>query len=332
MLILQEFYLKEMVMDDKFIESVRDNIRLRGYSIATEKTYILWIKRFIYFIDNQHPLKVDTSRIKDYLTYLATKGHVSINTQKTALNALVYLYQKVLKREVGDLGFKLATKQRTLPTVLTPREVQLILSQLSGRNRLIIGLLYGSGLRVSECLRLRVQDIDLDSFAIVVRDGKGNKDRRTILSTQLEQRLEQQIAIAIEVQEKDSEKGVGSSMSPALTRKYPSAPYSPAWAYVFPSSKLCAHPLTGELCRHHLHHSVVRKFLKIAVKKAGILNKRVTCHTFRHSFATHMLASGVDIRTVQEMLGHNDVKTTQIYTHVLGRHFAGAISPLDRLG
>lgn len=318
-------------MSQEFIELVRENMRLRGYSMATEKTYILWIKRFLDFTEDQHPQEIAPSRITDYLSYLANKRHVSVNTQKTVLNALVYLFQKYLRRKVGDLGFTLASKQRQLPTVLTPREVQSILSQLVGRNRLIIGLLYGSGLRVSECLRLRVQDIDLESYAVTVRNGKGNKDRQTILSSKLEQSLELQIESAIRVQEKDKEKGVGSSMNPALVRKYPSAPFSPAWAYIFPSPQLCVHPLTGELCRHHLHPSVVRKFLQIAVRKAGILHKRVTCHTFRHSFATHALATGSDIRTVQEMLGHNDVSTTQIYTHVLGRHYAGTISPLDRL-
>jgi integron integrase len=320
-----------VLMGSKFLESLRQNMRLRGYSLSTEKTYILWIKRFIHFTGEEHPQSVDLSQITAYLTYLASERHVSVNTQKTALNALAYLFEKFLKREMGDLGFKLATRQRQLPTVLVPSQVGQILSMLSGRNRLIIELLYGSGLRVSECLRLRIQDVDLNRLSLNVRDGKGRKDRQTILASKLKSGLEGQIAKAIEVQKKDKEQGIGSSMNPALQIKYPKAPYTPAWAFIFPSSRWCAHPLTGETCRHHLHSSVVRKFLQIAVRQAGIDKQRVGCHTFRHSFATQMLLSGSDIRTVQELLGHNDVSTTQIYTHVLGRHYAGTSSPLDSI-
>ena len=318
-------------MASKFLEAVRSDIRLRGYSMATEKTYLLWIRRFIHFTGNQHPANVETEMITAYLTYLATRRHVSVNTQKVALNAIVYLFQKFLKREVGNLGFTLATKQRRIPTVLLPAEVRKVLDQLSGRNRLIIQLLYGSGLRLNECLSLRVQDVDLDRLALAIIDGKGRKDRQTILSPSLKPALIGQIESALKVQAEDAAKGVGASMSPALSLKYPKAAISPAWAYVFPASGWCAHPLTGELCRHHLHHTVVGKFLREAVRRSGITNKRITCHTFRHSFATHMLAGGADIRTVQELLGHNDVSTTQIYTHVLGRHYAGTESPLDRL-
>jgi integron integrase len=263
---------------------------------------------------------------------LASERHVSVNTQKTALNALAYLFEKFLKREMGDLGFKLATKQRQLPSVLSPSQVGQILSQLSGRNRLIIELLYGSGLRVSECLRLRVQDVNLNRLSLNVRYGKGRKDRQTILGSKLKSSLEDQIAQAIEIQKKDKRQGIGSSMNPALQIKFPNAPYSPAWSFVFPSSRWCAHPLTGEVCRHHLHSSVVRKFLKIAVGQAGIDKQRISCHTFRHSFATQMLLSGSDIRTVQELLGHNDVTTTQIYTHVIGKHYVGSVSPVDQIG
>ncbi|PCJ16548.1 MAG: recombinase XerD [SAR86 cluster bacterium] len=213
---------------------------------------------------------------------------VSVNTQKTALNAIAYLFEKHLNSKMGDLGFRLATKQRTLPTVLGVEEVRSVLRQLNGRNKLILQLLYGSGLRVGECLRLRIQ-------------------------------------------QKDNQNGVGSSMAPGLSRKYPNAFKSEAWAYIFPASKLCIHPLTGEICRHHLHPTVVRKFISGAVKSAQLKQKRVTAHTFRYSFATHMLSNGADIRTVQELLGHNDVSTTQIYTHVLGRHYAGTNSPLDSL-
>ncbi len=318
-------------MASQFIEEVRSNIRMRGYSLSTEKTYLLWIRRFIHFTGNEHPSTVPLSQVSAYLTYLAMQRQVSVNTQKTALNAIAFLFEKYLKREMGDLGFKLASKQQTLPSVLSIDEVRSVLKNLKGRNKLILQLLYGSGLRVGECLRLRAQDIDLDRFALTVHNGKGRKDRQTLLGSQLKSVLEEQIDAAIAVQRKDNKQGVGCSMTAALTRKYPNAFKSDAWAYIFPSSKLCHHPITGEICRHHLHPTVVRKFIAEAVKTAGLKQKRVTAHTFRHSFATHMLANGSDLRTVQELLGHNDVSTTQIYTHVLGRHYAGTSSPLDSI-
>ncbi len=314
-----------------FIESVRGNLRLRGYSLATEKTYLLWIRRFIHFCDYEHPESVDLKKIEEYLTYLASEWNVSVNTQKVVLNSLVYLFEKHLKRKVGNLGFRLASKQRQLPIVLAKREIQLILDQLVDRNRLIIELLYGSGLRVEECLSLRIQDVDIDRACLVAKNGKGRKDRQTLLALSSVTRLEAQLQKALVVHEKDALQGISAAISPTLQKKYPNAHRLSAWAFLFPSSKHCAHPLTGEICRYHLHPSVVRKFLRGASLSAGITTKRVTCHTFRHSFATHMLAAGSDIRTVQELLGHNDVKTTQIYTHVLGRHYSGAASPLDDL-
>lgn len=318
-------------MKSPFLQSVQDAMRLRGYSIATERTYLTWIRRYINFVGKRHPAEVPVEEISRYLTYLAAKRNVSINTQKVVLNALVFLYQKFLKIEVGDLGFKHATRQRYLPVVLSASEVRRILDQLEGRNKLILQLLYGSGLRVTECLRLRVQDVDLERFALTVRDGKARKDRQTILSPSLKVQLEETIEKAIEIQEKDNLDGVGSSMPPALSRKFPTAFKQPKWAYLFPASRFTVHPLDGTVCRHHLDATVVRKFIGQAVIKAGINNKRISCHTFRHSFATSMLASGADIRTVQELLGHNDVSTTQIYTHVLGQHYAGTTSPLDQI-
>tara|TARA_R100001143_G_C3359251_1_gene134497 strand:+ start:4749 stop:5708 length:960 start_codon:yes stop_codon:yes gene_type:complete len=318
-------------MGSAFIESVRRDMRLRGYSYATEKTYLAWIKRFIYFCGKQHPADVPLDEITNYLSHLAADRHVSVNTQKLALNALVYLYQKFLKIEIGDLGFKLASRQRYIPTVLSPNEVKLILEKLKGRNKLIVQLLYGSGLRVNECLRLRIMDIDLEKGALTVRDGKARKDRMTILSPSLSSELKSFISAARKIQLQDNLQNVGPSLPPALRRKMPNAYRHPGWAYIFPASSLCNHPLDGTLCRHHLHQTVVRKFLKQAVNAAGIVNKRVTCHAFRHSFATTMLAGGADIRTVQELLGHNSVKTTQIYTHVLGKHYAGSVSPLDHI-
>lgn len=318
-------------MPSPFMESVRREIRLRGYSMATEKTYLTWVRKFIRYSNKRHPQEMGAKEVKDFLSWLAVDCRVAVNTQKVALNALVFLYHKVLQQDLGDLGFSLATRQRCLPTVLSPGEVQLIIDQLTGTKRLIVELMYGSGLRVSECLRLRVQDIDLNRYALTIRNGKGRKDRLVLLSRKLESALRLQMECAIELQRKDNEHDVGSSLPDALSRKYPNAYRTPGWAYLFPSTAWCDHPVTGIVCRHHLHQSVIRKALRKAVSAAGIHNRRVNCHTFRHSFATHLLASGTDIRTVQELLGHNDVKTTQIYTHVIGRHYAGTESPLDRL-
>lgn len=318
-------------MPSPFIEAIRADMRLRGFSIKTEKSYLDWIRRYIRFLNKRHPAEVSTTEITRYLTHLAVDRNVAPGTQKAALNALIFMYQKYLKIEVGDLGFTLASKQRYLPTVLTPDEVKMILGRLTGRNHLIVSLMYGSGLRVNECLRLRVQDIDLQHRSLTIHDGKGRKDRKTLLSNSAIPALELAMSAAVKLQERDNAQGVGSSIPPALARKYPSAWKTPAWAFVFPSSGWCANPYDGTLCRHHLHDTVVRKFLATAVKQAGIVNKRVRCHTFRHSFATALLANGTDIRTVQELLGHNDVSTTQIYTHVLGDHYAGTNSPLDRI-
>lgn len=318
-------------MASPFMQSLRDDMRLRGYSLRTEKTYLHWIRRYILFIGRRHPGGAGPQEVRDFLTDLAVRRRVAVNTQKIALNAVVYLYQKFLQQELGQLDFTLAHKQRNLPTVLSRDEVRRILDQLDGRNRLIIQLLYGSGLRVSECLRLRVQDIDLNRLSLTVRDGKGRKDRQTLLAASLSAPLTEAIDEAVRIQGSDNQHGVGSSIPTALARKYPNAYRTAAWAFLFPATALSANPYDGTLCRHHLHDSVVRKFLSIAVKKAGLTGKRIGTHTFRHSFATHLLESGTDIRTVQELLGHNDVSTTQIYTHVIGQHYAGTRSPADLL-
>ena len=241
------------------------------------------------------------------------------------------MYHKILNIQLGELGFTLARKQRHIPVVLEVHEVKAIINELDGRNKTIVELMYGSGLRVSEVLRLRVQDVNLHRYSLTIRNSKGNKDRQTILSASLHNDLSNVIEKAIVIQQQDNELGLGSSMPFAMSRKDPGAFKKPAWAFLFPSIGLCNHPVTGIKCRHHLHQTVIRKALKVAVQKAGLFNKRISCHTFRHSFATHMLMTGSDIRTVQDLLGHNDVKTTQIYTHVLGKHYAGACSPLDKL-
>lgn len=314
-----------------FLTSLRQNLRMRGYSLRTEKTYSYWVADFIRFHGMMHPTKMGGDQVVAYLSYLSNHRNVAINTQKSALNALAYLYNQFLDQPLGDIGFTYAKRQRRLPTVISSYDVAQILKNLGQRDRLIFSLLYGSGLRITECLRLRVKDINFDQGSLNVIDGKGNKDRQTILSQKLFSALNAHIEASIEVQREDNKQGIGPSLPYSLERKFPSAYRQPAWMFIFPSTTICKHPTTGISCRHHLHDSVPRKALKAAVIAARINRKRITCHTFRHSFATELLRSGRDIRTVQELLGHSDVSTTQIYTHVLGQHFAGTTSPIDLL-
>lgn len=312
-----------------FLNFIRGELRLRGYSLKTEKSYLYWIKYFIRFHHLKHPNSMGAEEVRDFLSFLAVKKHVSINTQKSALNALAFLYNKLLDQPLGDLGFQHAKQGRRLPIVLEVKEIQKILSCLNERDHLIFSLLYGSGLRISECLRIRIQDINLEQGSLAVRCSKGNKDRTTILSRKLAEALNKQKVYVQKVLQEDNQKGYGPSLPFALAKKYPNAFRQLSWMFLFPSTSISPHPLTGELCRHHLHDSVPRKALKKAVYAAKIIEKRVNCHTFRHSFATLLLMAGRDIRTVQELLGHNDVSTTQIYTHVIGQHFAGTDSPID---
>ncbi|RTR33771.1 integron integrase [Shewanella atlantica] len=313
-----------------FLESVRQDIRLRGYSQRTEKAYLYWMKRYILFHNKAHPETLVSADVKAFLSWLANSQNVAINTQKVALNSLAFLYQQYLKIDLGDLGFSLATKQRSLPVVLSSKEVALILSHMDGTAKLVIEMLYGSDMRVNECLRIRLQDINTDNLSITIRDGKGNKDRQTLLSRTCSSKLAGYIASAIELQNKDNKNGFGPSLPYSLGKKYPNAFRQPAWMFLFPSSNICEHPVTKIPCRHHRHDSTIRKALQKAVRSTQIM-KKVNCHTFRHSFATHLLQTGTDIRTVQELLGHNDLNTTQIYTHVLGQHYAGTTSPVDNL-
>ena len=314
-----------------FLNDIRRFMRTRGYSIRTEKAYVYWIRFFIRYQKLKHPKDMGAAEVIQFLGFLTNDRHVSVNTQKLALNALAFLYNTYLELPLGDLGFQHANKPARLPAVISSQEVGRILAVMNSRDRLIFSLLFGSGLRISECLRLRIKDFDFSRQALTVHSGKGDKDRVTILSPSLRENIEAAMANAVDIQKMDNAQGVGPSLPGALGRKYPNAFRQPAWMFLFPSSSLCLHPDTGVTCRHHLHQSVTRKALSQAVRESGMSHKRVTCHTFRHSFATELLRAGRDIRTVQELLGHSDVSTTQIYTHVIGQHFAGTESPMDRL-
>jgi len=313
-----------------FLNNIRRFLRVQQYSLRTEKTYIGWIKQFIYFNKRQHPKSLGAPEVRLFLDHLANDKHVTPNTQRTALNALSFLYNIYFKQPLGDLGFRRASAKQRVPVVLSKEEVAELIRTMTQVNQLIFSLLYGSGLRISECLRVRIKDIDWNNKALIVRSGKGDKDRVTLISHHLKPAIDKQIDIVIKLQINDNKQGIGPSLPYALSKKYPNAYRQPAWMFIFPSTQLCPHPLTGELCRHHLHSSPIRKALNRALASTNIY-KKVNCHTFRHSFATALLQSGTDIRTVQSLLGHSDLRTTQIYTHVIGQHYAGTTSPLDAI-
>lgn len=312
-----------------FLCRVRDAIRVRHYSIRTEIAYLKWIRRYILFHAKRHPETMGGKEVGEFLTYLAVSRKVSPSTQNQALNALVFLYDKVLEKPLGELaGVVRAERKQRLPVVLTPDEVRHLLAQLSGIQWLIACLLYGSGLRLMEAIRLRVKDVDFAHRAILVRDGKGGKDRVVTLPDELVGPLQRHLATRRDLFEQDKARGFGSVYLPyALERKYPNAPSEWGWQYVFVSGQISRDPRGGERRRHHLDESSVQKAVRRAVRAAEI-HKPASCHTLRHSFATHLLERGADIRTVQEQLGHADVKTTQIYTHVLQRGGNAVRSPL----
>jgi integron integrase len=314
----------------KFLDHVRDLIRINHFSYSTEKTYINWIYRFIIFHDKRHPEQMGRNEIAEFLTYLAVDRKVSASTQNQALNAIVFLYKKVLRISLDAFDFKQARSGKRLPVVFSRIEARDVLSNLQGEFDLMASLLYGSGLRLTECMRLRIKDIDFNLNEIVVRGGKGDNDRRTLLPRLLIPRLKRQIEKArIRLEENMLIKGFeGASMPEALERKYPSAPIELAWQYMFPARKPAIDPRSGKLKQHCRHESFLQKEVKNAIRKSQI-TKNASCHTFRHSFATHLLEDGYDIRTVQELLGHKDVRTTMIYTHVLNRNKFNVRSPLD---
>jgi integron integrase len=311
---------------------VRDAIRVRGYSLRTEEAYVGWIKRFIIFHGKRHPLELGAREVEAFLSHLATSRNVSASTQNQALAAILFLYTKVLALELPWLDQVVRAKRgRRLPVVLTRQEVTAVLSRLDGQPRLMATILYGSGLRLLECLRLRVKDIDFQRAEILVREGKGNRDRVTMLPRTVQEPLLAQIGCVRRLHELDLLQGLpGVSLPDAVARKYPQASRQWAWQYIFPARELSRDPRSSAILRHHAHESVLQRAVREAVRKAGI-DKPASCHTFRHSFATHLLEDGYDIRTVQELLGHKDVSTTMLYTHVLNRGGRGVRSPLDAL-
>ncbi len=317
----------------KLLDQVRLAIRARHYSYRTEKAYVHWIKRFIFFFHNKcHPAEMGEAEIARFLSSLASDGHVSASTQNQALNALLFLYKEVLNKQIGFVdGIVRAKRPHRLPVVLTRQEIRSILRCLDGSNWLMAMLLYGAGLRLLECLRLRVKDIDFTSNQILVRAGKGDKDRHTMLPAAVKEPLGEHLDSVKRLHQRDLERGLGRvSLPNALERKYPNAGKEWGWQWVFPATTHFIDRVTGEKRRHHLHESVLQKAVKEAVCQSGV-NKPASPHTFRHSFATHLLENGYDIRTVQELLGHRDVSTTMIYTHVLNRGGKGVFSPADRL-
>lgn len=304
--------------------------RLRHLSLRTEEAYWNWIKRFILFHRKRHPRDMSAEEISEFLTHLAVEGHVAASTQNQALNALVFLYRQVLKIELPSLDKVVRARQnRKLPVVLTREEAEAVIARLGSTIRLIASLLYGSGLRLMEAVRLRVKDIDFNRCEIIVRDGKGEQDRITMLPQAIRKALEAHLDGVSRLHEQHLKAKQGEVYLPyALERKYPNAGRELRWQYVFPAVNLSTDPRTGKRRRHHLSELNVQRAFKKAVTESGI-RKNATCHTLRHSFATHLLENGYDIRTVQELLGHKDVRTTMIYTHVLNRGGRGVRSPLD---
>jgi integron integrase len=324
--------LKPVGRQPKLLDRLAEALRARHYSRRTEQTYQYWVKRYIFFHHVRHPAEMAEPEINAFLTHLAVKESVSASTQNQALCALLFLYRYVIGREVGDLGEVIRARKPTrLPVVMTREEVKSVLANLTGDKGLMASLMYGAGLRLMECLRLRVQDLDFSRSEILIRDGKGAKDRITMLPESLRTPLQEHLKIVKATHEKDLVEGWGCVQMPmALDPKYPNAPKDWRWQWVFPQDRRWTNLQTRDQGRHHIDESLVQKAVRDAVAKAG-LTKRATCHTFRHSFATHLLEGGYDIRTVQELLGHSDVKTTMIYTHVLNRGPSGVRSPVDGL-
>lgn len=313
-----------------FLQSVRDLIRVKHLSFRTEEAYLGWIRRFILFHDKRHPKEMGADEVRAFLTHLAVEGKVAASTQNQAFAALLFLYREVLQTTLGNLeNVVRAKKPKRLPNVMTKDEVQRLLAYMSGEQWLVANLLYGAGLRLMEALRLRVKDVDFEYRQIIVRDGKGAKDRVTVLPEKITGALREHLLRVRRLHEEDLRLGFGEVYLPfALDRKYPKAGKEWIWQYVFPAAKRSIDPRSDIERRHHISPHIIQSAVKTAVGQAAIY-KKISPHVFRHSFATHLLESGYDIRTLQELLGHKDVRTTQIYTHVTKRGGLGVRSPLD---
>lgn len=316
----------------KLLERLRSAIRTRHYSIRTEEAYTSWVKRFILFHNKRHPRDMGEKEINQFLSYLAEERNVASSTQNQALCAIIFLYKYVLKIEIGDLGdLARAKKPKRLPVVLSHREMKAIFDNLSGIHWMMATLLYGAGLRLMECLRLRVKDIDFDLNQIIVRDAKGGKDRVTMLPQIAREPLKEHLKQVKKIHQEDLENNHGCVYLPnALQNKYPEAEKEWGWKYVFPSQRISRDPRSGIKRRHHLSEHVLARALKKALRQTNI-HKKATCHSLRHSFATHLLEAGYDIRTIQELLGHKNLQTTMVYTHMLNKGGKGVRSPADEL-
>ena len=314
----------------RLLDQVRNRLRYLHYSPRTEDAYIHWIRRFILFHNKRHPKDMDENQIVTFLTYIATKEHVAASTQNQALCSLVFLYKEIIKKDLGDFSeYAYAKKPKRLPVVLTQEEVKRVISQLNEPYKTMVSVMYGSGLRLMECLTLRILDVDFGRNEIIVRAGKGNKDRVTMLPQSAVQGLLTAIEKARQFHIEDQKNGIDHVHMPgALAKKYPNAGRELKWQFVFASGNTSTDPVTGKTGRHHIHRRTIQRAIKSAIYEAGIM-KHVTAHVFRHSFATHLIENGYDIRTVQELMGHSNVNTTMIYTHVLNKGGRGVKSPLD---
>ncbi|MFA7710527.1 MAG: integron integrase [Candidatus Neomarinimicrobiota bacterium] len=316
----------------RLLDQVRAVIRLKHYSYRTEQAYVNWIKQFVIFHNERDPEEMGETEISQFLSDLAVNRTVSTSTQNQALCAVIFLYTHVLKKDLEILeNVEWARRYKRLPVVFTRTEVRRILDELSDNYKIMAMLLYGSGLRLNECLSLRVKDIDIEYRQVIIRNGKGGKDRVTVLPEILIEPLKKQIESVIKIHQKDIQDGYDSVYLPfALERKYPNAGKQIGWHYLFPAKELSVDPRSGVVRRHHIHESVLQRAVKVAINKAGV-HKHGGCHTFRHSFATHLLEDGANIRTVQELLGHKSVETTMVYTHVMNKGKIGVKSPIDGL-
>ncbi len=313
----------------RFLDKLRQFIRIQNKAYKTEKTYIHWAKRYIRFHHKRHPREMGADEVEQFLDHLALHEHVSKNTQKTALNALVFLYVQFLEIKLRELKYRYASKPPSIPVVFSHTEAESVINRLDHPYYLMAQLMYGSGLRISDCIRLRIKDLDFGMNVIIVRNGKGDKDRVTVLPGTLIEPLKEQISYVKQLHEHDIQNNVGEVYLPnALSRKYPSAARQTGWQYLFPATHLSVDPRSGTKRRHHIMDSTVQRAVKNAINACNI-HKKSGCHTFRHSFATRLLESGYDIRTIQELMGHSDVKTTEIYTHVVKQGSKGVRSPID---